>query len=145
MSAHSDLNQLAHSRKSKRDRIAQVIMFLLGIATLSAFAQAVSTLGDLGPKAINIEGWRMLAFPAFAGLFFLLAWFPRRMPGLWELLLLNKIAVVLFLLRYVGAAAAAEGFPTKEVGITIWIDGVLVALTLTSYFLARGWRAWSRQ
>ena len=126
--------------QTARDRVAAILMILLAIASVGAFAGAAWTFGAVPADRIIAEGWRMLAFLVFAGLFFLLAVFPRRMPGLWELVFLQKagIAVLVALL-----APDAVGVSTGDNGHNVvLVDGTLAIVTLVSYLLTKGWRAW---
>ncbi len=121
-----------------RDRLARILMIVLGVATAGAFANAALTFGAVAPDRIAVEAWRMFAFVVFAGLFTLLGLFPRRMPGIWELVLFQKAAVPIFLAFFVKAGAAAS---LTDAGI-IPVDTTLVVVTFFSYLLTQGWRAW---
>ncbi len=125
-----------------RDRIARVLMILLGIASVGAFANAAHDFGSIAPERINVETWRMFAFLVFAGLFTLLGLFPRRMPGLWELVLFQKSAVTIFLTVIVPPHAESAQLADHASSIA-GVDAILVITTLASYILTRGWRAWS--
>ena len=126
---------------SDGDRLAAILMITLGVATVGAFAGAVWTFSAVTQDRIIAEGWRMLAFPVFAGLFTLLGLFPRRMPGLWELVFCQKA----------GIAALVALLAPNVVGVTqsdnahnvVLVDGTLAVVTLASYVLAKGWRAWT--
>jgi hypothetical protein len=121
-----------------RDRLARTLMIVLGIATLGAFANAAFEFAAVAPERVAIEAWRMFAFPVFAGLFILLGAFPRRMPGLWELVIFQKAAVPIFLIYFVKAAA---GTSLTDAGI-IPVDTLLTVTTIFCYLLTQGWRAW---
>ncbi len=123
-----------------RDRLARILMIVLGVATAGAFANAALTFGTVPPDRIAVEAWRMFAFVVFAGLFTLLGLLPRRMPGLWELVLFQKAAVPVFLAFFVKAGAAMS---LTDAGI-IPVDTTLVVVTFFSYVLTQGWRAWLR-
>ncbi len=124
-----------------RDRLARTLMLSLGLASVGAFANAALEFAAVTPDRIDVEAWRMLAFPVFAGLFILLGVFPRRMPGLWELVIYHKAAVPIFLAYFVKAAA---GKTLTDAGI-VPVDTLLVVTTLFCYRLAQGWRAWLPQ
>ncbi len=115
-------------------------MGLLGVATLGAFANAAAAFPSMPADRAIVEAWRMLAYPVFAGLFVLLGLFPRRIPGLWELVFYQKAGVAIFLTFFVTAAAGPTS--TDRPGIIIAVDGSLAAVTLLCYMLTRGWRAW---
>ncbi len=117
-----------------RDRLARILMILLGLSATGAFAGAAATIGDFAPDRVGVEIWRMLGYLVFAGLFVLLGIFPRRLPGLWELVFLHKAGKVV-LLVFVFEAADPE--------LTIVVDSTLSVVTLFCYLLTQGWRAWT--
>ena len=126
---------------STRDRIARFLMIVLAISTLGAFANAALGISTVSPDRINIEAWRMFAFLVFAGLFTQLAFLPRRMPGLWELVFFQKAGVALFVAY---AAKSQAGLSLADAGL-VPVDTTLAATTFVCYVLARGWRAWLPQ
>ncbi|MCF7702418.1 hypothetical protein [Loktanella sp. M215] len=125
---------------TSRDRVAKYIMIALGVSTLGAFANAAFELGSIPPDRIVSHTWEMLAYPVFAGLFALLAFYPRRMPGLWELVLFQKLGITFFSFSLLGSAGGAVA--SDDPMLRLIVDGVLVSLTLVSYGLVRGWTAW---
>ena len=128
---------------SRRDRLARILMITLGVATLGAFANAAFEFGAVAPERINVEAWRMLAFPVFAGLFVLLGLFPRRMPGVWELVFFQKAGIAVFLAFFIEAAPVAGAPFSDNADTIITVDAVLAVVTFVSYLLTQGWRAWS--
>lgn len=108
-------------------------MMLAAIGAVGAFATGVQALQIVGPDRIWIEAWRTFGFLVFAGLFGLLALFPRRLPGVWELVLFHKLAMVTFGLFHEGVAEAA--FAGR-------VDLVLVAIIALAWWLCRGWQSW---
>ncbi len=141
--SHSIQGQLAETNTGTtkhRDRTAKYVMIVLGISTLGAFANAVYQFGSMPSDRIVAHSWEMLAYPVFAGIFTLLGLFPRRMPGLWELLLFHKISFTLISIYLIGSAAGSVA--SDDPSSRVVIDGVLIALTILSYVLAKGWRAW---
>ena len=78
----------------------------------------------------------MLGFLVFAGIFALLAFRPRTLPGLWELSIMDKAGMTL-LAAVFAVTRDAQGAVTTAVA-----DGALTALLITAYVLARGYRAW---
>lgn len=126
-----------------RDRIARILMITLGVASVGAFANAAMEFGSIEPDRVNVESWRMFGFLVFAGLFTLLGLFPRRMTGIWELVLFHKASVAIFLTYFVKADTATGAYFADGAVTIIVVDAVLTGITLISYLLAQGWRAWS--
>jgi hypothetical protein len=129
----SDLTTLRET--PGRDRLAKFLMCLLGVSTLAAFANAAVAYPSVPADRAIVEAWRMLAYPVFGGLFILLGLFPRRIPGLWELVFYQKAGVAIFLAFFVTAAAGPKS-------TIIAVDGSLAGVTLLCYVLTQGWRAW---
>jgi hypothetical protein len=125
-----------------RDRLARLLMIVLGIASVGAFAGAAFGFEAIPPERVNIEAWRMLAFLVFAGLFTLLGLFPRRLPGIWELAFFHKAAITVFVLFIVPTHIANAPLSDSTSNI-ILVDGSLAIVTLVSYVLSKGWRSWS--
>jgi hypothetical protein len=126
---------VAHARTRVRDRVATLLMVLAGLGALASFVGAIGAVAKAGPDTIVVESWRMLGFLVFAGIFALLAFRPRTLPGLWELSIMHKAGMALI--------AAATG-DAKDAVSTAVADGVLAALLVTAYVLARGFTAWRK-
>jgi hypothetical protein len=139
-SNHSTIDESTGQVGKVRDRVARYIMITLGIATLGAFANAALEFGAVPPDRIVSHTWEMLAYVVFAGLFTLLAFYPRRMIGLWELIIFQKLGVTLFSLFSLGSAGGSVASDNPLLRFAV--DGVLVSLTIASYVLAKGWLAW---
>ena len=63
----------------------------------------------------------------------LLAIAPRRQRGMWELILVQKLAVTVFALVLLDKPEAVQ---------TAIIDGYVVATTAIAYVLCKGWYTW---
>ena len=110
------------------------------IAAAGAAGAAVSSiaavLGADGTTKI-VETWRLYGLVVFAGLFALLALRPRAYRGVWELVLLNKLALTVTALAY----AAHRGI--SGTGSIIAWDGGLSLVLIAAYLCCRGWTTWS--
>ena len=126
----------------RRDTIAKVLMSLLGLSTVGAFLGAAAAFPSMPADRSIVEAWRMLAYLVFAGLFALLGFFPRRMPGLWELVFLQKAGMTVFVLFFIRSVPGPVS--TDLPGTIAAVDGSLAAVTLLCYVLAQGWKAWGR-
>jgi hypothetical protein len=143
----NDLGEKSGTREEKkihihepgvwRDRIAA---FLLVIAAVGAFGGCIMTLlsGGLADPAMQVPLiWQATGYIVFAGLFLLLAAAPRAYPGVWELCIFQKAAMVIAALVLIGQGNA-------EAMIVLWVDAVLVAMLVIAYVLSRGFTAWGR-
>ncbi|PKW18303.1 hypothetical protein [Saccharopolyspora spinosa] len=118
-----------------RDRVARALLVLAAAGALAAVAGAVGAVADAGPATRMVETWRMLGFGVFAGVFLLLVYRPRLYAGIWELAILNKLALTL--------AALSFGSGTDGAGAALIADGAVTLILLAAYVLSRGWTAWS--
>jgi hypothetical protein len=118
-----------------REKFGRAAIVLLVLLTLGAFADGIMRMAAATTDRIWVETWRTFAYIVFAGLFALLAWRPRKSPGLWELTFAHKVAVV--------AVGLYLGNAVPEVSIAVKIDLVLVALIVTGWILCRGWLSWA--
>jgi hypothetical protein len=118
-----------------RDRIAMALLLL------SAAGALVSFLGSIGPALTAssdtqvVETWRAYGYLVFAGLFVLLAFRPRRFPGVWELAIFHKVALTISALTIISGAAGA--------GTIFVADGLVTIFLIVSYMLSRGYSAWA--
>ncbi|MDZ4870209.1 MAG: hypothetical protein SGI91_23040 [Alphaproteobacteria bacterium] len=126
-----------------RDRLARILMIGLGLASVGAFATPALTFDSFPPERVNIEAWRMFGYLVFAGLFTLLGLFPRRMTGIWELVLFHKAGVAIFLAYFVKPDPAANVTFVDSTNNIILVDTALTVVTFFCYLLTSGWRAWS--
>ncbi|MFG1918297.1 hypothetical protein [Micromonospora sp. NPDC048898] len=115
------------------DRIGRGFAAVAALATVVAFVNGLLLTLDAPDDRLFIEGWRVSSFAIFAALFALLAFRPRRSPGVWEILLAGKTALVVF-----GMAIG----DVPEARLSAFIDLGLVAVVATAYVLCRGWLAW---
>ena len=115
------------------DRTGRTLMAINALATLGALVDGVGLVLASPDPQLMTEAWRTLAYIVFAGLWVITAFAPRRQGGIWELLLIHKIAITVFAIVNFGVPAA----PTHVV-----VDGFLVVTTALAYVLCRGWQAW---
>lgn len=126
----------AASTTSGRDRAAKAILGLSAAGALIATAATVGVVADAEGTLQVAETWRLAGLPVFAGLFIILARSPRRVAGLWELVIANKLALVAAGATYLSGVDGGSDF--------VYVDGVLVVMLFTAYVLTKGWTAWSR-
>jgi len=118
-----------------RDRIARVLLVLSALGAVLAVVGAASAVADAGPATRMVETWRLLGFAVFVGMFVLLAYRPRLYAGIWELAILDKLALAVTAFAY---GSATDGAVTALVA-----DGTITIMLLAAYLLSRGWTAWS--
>jgi hypothetical protein len=125
----------ALSPRPGRDRIAKVMVWLAAVGAASSAVAAVAAVWDADGGTKVVETWRAYGLVVFAGLFVLLALAPRGYRGVWELVILHKVALTLTALLY-----SAHGDIADTATIIAW-DGTVSVLLVGAYVLARGWTA----
>jgi len=120
---------------SRRDRWAASILAVCAVGAIVATAVSAGELADTSEVTRVAETWRVMALPVFAGLFLILARGLRRTAGLWELVIANKIALVVAGATYLRGVDGAGDF--------VVVDGALVVMLVVAYVLGRGWTVWS--
>ncbi len=120
-----------------RDRIAFALLLLAAISAFGAFIGSVGVITAADPSVQIVEVWQSYGFVVFGGLFSLLAFRPRHYAGVWELVILHKVAI---------AVTAALFIPTdaEDAQTIALVDGVLAALLIAAYILAKGYKAWNQ-
>lgn len=115
-------------------RIARGLLILAALGALISFAGAFATV-DKADDVLRITAVHdLLGFPVYAVLFLQLAWKPRALPGLWEILIAQKgVMSVLAFTIYRDADSAT---------ITAVVDGILTLVLIAAYVLSRGYSAW---
>ncbi|MGE5334319.1 MAG: hypothetical protein ACM3N4_06425 [Nitrososphaerota archaeon] len=119
-----------------RDRIATVLMLVSALGALYAFITAIGAVQAAGPATQQVETWRMFGFLMFVGVFVLLGVWPRRLPGLWELTIADKVGLTVVEVLLIGNHADGAQFAAIS-------DGILCAFLIAAYLLSRGYTAWS--
>jgi len=125
----------ARAAPTLRDRIATALMLVSALGALYAFITSIGAVQTAGPATQQVETWRMFGFLMFAGVFILLGVWPRRLPGLWELTIANKVGLTIAEALLIRNNAAGAQF-------TAISDGILSAFLVAAYLLSRGYTAW---
>ncbi len=133
------MNTPAHevTARKGRDRVAMILMLLAAVGALLAFVGAIGPTVSASPGTQVVETWRLYGYLVFAGLFTLLALWPRDYPGVWELVIFHKAAITL-------TAATLLGGETAEAATVAVVDGIIAAVTIAAYLLARGYAGWGK-
>ncbi|MFM9281006.1 hypothetical protein [Paenibacillus jiagnxiensis] len=117
------------------DLIARILLSLCAVGAFVSFFLNIGNATDADSSTLVIEIWRLYGFLVFTGLFVLLAIYPRRYAGIWELVIFHKAAVSITIPLMV-----TELTPdTQSVAVT---DGILAIIVVVAYILAKGYSAW---
>lgn len=115
------------------DRVARYLLLLAALGAAGSAASSVGTVWHSDGATTVVETWRGYGFVVFAGLFILLALRPHGYPGLWELVIVNKLALTITALCY-----AVHGGIAGTGAILTW-DGGLSVVLIVAYLVCRGW------
>jgi hypothetical protein len=121
---------------SWRDRTAMILMLLAFGGAFISFLSGIGESVAASPATQVVEIWRTCGFDLFSGLFLLLALFPRRYPGIWELVILDKAALAFTGLILLGHAI-------KDASTILFSDGTLALIIVLAYVLTRGYNGWA--
>lgn len=118
-----------------KDRIAKILLLLCAFGALASFFLNIEnvTTADFDTKVVEI--WRLFGFLVFTGLFVLLALYPRRYAGIWELVIFHKAAVAIAIPLLIQKTT----LDIESIAIT---DGVLAIIVVVAYILSKGYTAW---
>jgi len=89
-----DVTLTSRGSTVRADRIGRGLLVLAALSTVGAFVLGITLMMDAPDSRIWVEAWRTSAFLVFAGLFAMLASAPRAHRGLWELVLGQRISLV---------------------------------------------------
>lgn len=117
------------------DRIAALLIILAALGAVYGAVTGAAAAGAAGAETKLVEWWRVTGLLMFAGIFVLLAIGPRKYPGLWELVIFNKLILTVIESNLIGQNAANAQFSAV-------VDGILIAVILTAYFISQGYRSW---
>jgi hypothetical protein len=127
----------ATTSRLRPESVGRVLLWIAALGAAVAAVSAISTVLAAGGTTKVVETWRLYGFVVFTGLFVLLALRPLAHRGVWELALLNKLALTVTALGY-----AAHGGISGTGSIIAW-DGGLSLVLIAAYVCCHGWTAWS--
>lgn len=112
-------------------------MIIVALGALYAFVTSISVALSANLETQQVEWWRVFGFLFFSVLFLLLGLRPRSYPGIWELVILDKL--ILTVTEYILAVHNATNAYSA-----MGADAILVVFILISYFLSKGYLNWYR-
>jgi hypothetical protein len=131
----STIARVKKVHSATQDRIAMGLMLLAALGAFYALVTSIGAAAGAGPETQQVEWWRVLGFAMYTGIFILLAFWPRRYPFLWELVILNKAALTLVEVLLIGNNAL-------NAASTAAADAVLTIILIAAYLLSKGYTSW---
>lgn len=115
------------------DRIGRSLMALNSVVTIAVFVNGLFLMADAGDDRIMVEGWRTFGYLVFSAMWAMLAYRPRQVPAIWEMVIFHKVAATVLALTILDTT---EGMQSSI------IDSTIAALTIFAYIVCRGWESW---
>jgi len=121
--------------KPQRLQTAKILMWIAAASALIAGLSSIPTVMDASNATKVVETWRCYGYFVFAALFALLAWRPHNYRGVWEIVIINKLALTVTAISY-----AMERNIADASTVLTWDGGLSITLVV-AYILARGWQS----
>ncbi|MEV5680232.1 MULTISPECIES: hypothetical protein [unclassified Streptomyces] len=122
------------STPSRRwDRVGRGLMALNSAVTFAVFVNGFFLMADASDDRLMVEGWRTFGYLVFSAMWAMLAYRPRRVPAIWEMVIFHKVAATVLAFTILDTT---EGMRSS---IT---DTSVAALTVFAYVVCRGWESW---
>jgi hypothetical protein len=113
-----------------------VLMLLSAVGAVFSFVFSIGPALGASPETQVVEVWRSYGYLVFAGLFVLLAIWPRHYPGVWELAIFHKGALTITALTLISGAL--------DTASIVLFDGLVAVFLIVSYVLTRAYTSWTR-
>lgn len=116
------------------DLVGRSLMGLNAAVTFAVFINGLFLMADAADDRMMVEGWRTFGYLVFAAMWAMLAYRPRQVPAIWEMVIFHKVAATILAFTILHTT---EGFQSS------FTDTGVAALTIFSYVVCRGWQSWS--
>ncbi|MHA6762937.1 hypothetical protein [Streptacidiphilus sp. PAMC 29251] len=115
------------------DHLGRGLMALNSIVTFVVFIHGFFLMAAASDDRMMVEGWRTFGYLVFSAMWAMLAYRPRLVPAIWELVIFHKVACTVLAFTILNTT---EG---KQSSVT---DTSVAALTIFAYIVCRGWESW---
>jgi hypothetical protein len=134
MSVVTTASLTVRSTPSRRwDRIGRGLMALNSVVTFVVFINGFFLMADAGDDRLMVEGWRTFGYLVFSAMWAMLAYRPRQVPAIWEMVIFHKVAATVLAFTILDTTEGAQSSIT---------DSSVAALTIFAYVVCRGWESW---
>lgn len=124
----------APSTPSRRwDRIGRSLMALNSVVTFGVFVNGFFLMADASDDRLMVEGWRTFGYLVFSAMWAMLAYRPRQVPAIWEMVIFHKVAATVLAFTILDTTEGMQSSIT---------DTSVAALTIFAYIVCRGWESW---
>ncbi|MFD5892498.1 MULTISPECIES: hypothetical protein [unclassified Streptomyces] len=123
-----------HSTPSRRwDLIGRGLMGLNSAVTFAVFVNGFFLMAEASDDRLMVEGWRTFGYFVFSAMWAMLAYRPRHVPAIWELVILHKVAAAVLAFTILDTTEGMQSSIT---------DSTVAAFTIFAYIVCRGWESW---
>ncbi|MFE7565517.1 hypothetical protein ACFU76_00905 [Streptomyces sp. NPDC057539] len=123
-----------HSAPSRRwDLIGRGLMGLNSAVTFAVFINGFFLMAEASDDRMMVEGWRTFGYLVFSAMWAMLAYRPRHVPAIWEMVIFHKVAATVLAFTILDTTEGAQSSIT---------DTTVAALTIFAYIVCRGWESW---
>ncbi|MFD6161462.1 hypothetical protein ACFWF7_37820 [Nocardia sp. NPDC060256] len=124
---------LSGTSSRRWDRLGRALMALNSVAAFAVFINGCLLMADVNEDRLMVEGWRTFGYLVFSAMWAMLAYRPRRVPAIWEVVIFHKVAVAVLALTILDTTEGIQSAIT---------DSTVAALTIFAYVACRGWQSW---
>ncbi|MFE2032821.1 hypothetical protein ACFXBB_06045 [Streptomyces scopuliridis] len=115
------------------DRIGRGLMALNSVVTFAVFINGFFLMADASDDRMMVEGWRTFGYLVFSAMWAMLAYRPRQVPAIWEMVIFHKVAATVLAFTILDTTEGMQSSVT---------DSTVAALTIFAYIVCRGWQSW---
>ncbi|MFD7117944.1 hypothetical protein [Streptomyces sp. NPDC059883] len=115
------------------DRVGRGLMALNSAVTFAVFINGFFLMAEASDDRMMVEGWRTFGYLVFSAMWAMLAYRPRQVPAIWEMVIFHKVAATVL---------AFTILDTTEGMRSSFTDTSVAALTIFAYIVCRGWQSW---
>ncbi|MEV6419268.1 hypothetical protein [Streptomyces sp. NPDC051662] len=121
------------SPSQRWDLIGRGLMALNSAVTFAVFINGFFLMADASDDRMMVEGWRTFGYLVFSAMWAMLAYRPRQVPAIWELVIFHKVAASILAYTILDTTEGMQSSIT---------DSSVAVLTIFAYVVCRGWRSW---
>ncbi|MFD3521811.1 hypothetical protein [Streptomyces sp. NPDC058653] len=115
------------------DLLGRGLMGLNSAVTFVVFINGFFLMADAADDRLMVEGWRTFGYLVFSAMWAMLAYRPRRVPAIWEMVIFHKVAAAVLAFTILDTTEGMQSSIT---------DTSVASLTIFAYVVCRGWESW---
>ncbi|MFC8826645.1 hypothetical protein ACFT9I_15030 [Streptomyces sp. NPDC057137] len=132
-SSTTTANATATVPSRRWDLVGRSLMGLNSAVTFAVFINGLFLMADAADDRMMVEGWRTFGYLVFSAMWAMLAYRPRQVPAIWEMVIFHKVAATILAFTILDTTEGMQSSIT---------DTSVAALTIFAYIACRGWQSW---